>query len=155
MKILMVCLGNICRSPMAEGIMEYKIEEAHLNWKVDSAGTNGYHVGEPPHRLSQKVSLSHGIDISKQRARNITGQDFDNFDIIYAMAEDVIEEIKWRVGNKFSPSRVKLLMNELYPGRNLDVPDPWYGPESGYREVFDMMNKACDKIIEQYAFRVK
>lgn len=155
MKILMVCLGNICRSPLAEGVMEFKIEESHLNWQVDSAGTNGYHVGEPPHRLSQKVALSHGIDISKQRARNITAQDFDNFDIIYAMAEDVIEEIKWRVGNKFKSAKVKLLMNELYPGRNLEVPDPWYGPESGYREVFDMISKACDKIIEHYAFRVK
>lgn len=155
MKILMVCLGNICRSPLAEGIMEFKIEQAHLNWQVDSAGTNGYHVGEAPHRLSQKVAQMHGIDISRQRARNIIPADFDHFDIVYAMAEDVIEEIRWRTGKNFNDAKVKLLMNELYPGRNIDVPDPWYGPESGYREVFDMINRACDKIVEHYAFHKK
>ncbi|HRP57130.1 low molecular weight protein-tyrosine-phosphatase [Agriterribacter sp.] len=155
MKILMVCLGNICRSPLAEGIMESKIEQARLSWQVDSAGTNGYHVGEPPHRLSQKVALMHGVDISGQRARNITGNDFDEFDIIYVMAEDVADEIKWRTGKKFNPAKVKLLMNEVYPGRNMDIPDPWYGAEPGYHKVFEMINKACDKIIERYAIPTK
>ncbi len=151
----MVCLGNICRSPLAEGIMEQKIELAGLNWIVDSAGTNGYHAGEAPHRLSQKVALLNGIDISGQRARNITGNDFDEFDIIYAMAEDVVDEIKWRAGKKFNATKVKLLMNEVYPGRNIDVPDPWYGPEPGYHKVFEMIDKACDKIIEHYALLSK
>lgn len=155
MKILMVCLGNICRSPLAEGIMEYKIQQAKLDWVVDSAGTNGYHVGEAPHRLSQKVARMHGIDISKQRARNITGQDFEVFDIIYAMAEDVIEDIQWQTGRQYDASKIKLLMNEVYPGRNIDVPDPWSGPESGYIEVYDMINLACDKIIQHYALPSK
>lgn len=155
MKILMVCLGNICRSPLAEGIMEYKIQQAQLNWTVDSAGTNGYHVGEAPHRLSQKVALMHGIDISRQSARNITGNDFQVFDMIYAMAEDVIDDIKWRTGNAYNPKKVKLLMDEVYPGRSIDVPDPWYGPEAGYHQVFDMIDKACDKIIEHYALLSK
>ncbi|WP_152267987.1 low molecular weight protein-tyrosine-phosphatase [Agriterribacter humi] len=155
MKILMVCLGNICRSPLAEGIMEYKIQQAQLDWEVDSAGTNGYHAGEAPHRLSQKVALMHEIDISRQRARNITGNDFDEFDIIYAMAEDVVDEIKWRTGKKFNAAKVKLLMNEVYPGSNMDVPDPWYGAEPGYHKVFDMIDKACDKIIEHYAIPTK
>ena len=155
MKILMVCLGNICRSPLAEGIMESKIALVGLNWQVDSAGTNGYHVGEAPHRLSQKVARMHGIDISRQRARNINGNDFDEFDIIYAMAEDVIDEIKWRTGRKFNEAKVKLLMNEVYPGGNMDVPDPWYGTEPGYHKVFDMIDKACDKIIEHYAIPTK
>jgi protein-tyrosine phosphatase len=155
MKILMVCLGNICRSPLAEGIMEHKIQRAQLDWEVDSAGTNGYHVGETPHRLSQKVALLHGIDISSQRARNITGKDFDEFDVIYAMAEDVVDEIKWRTGKKFNAAKVKLLMNEVYPGRNMDVPDPWYGTEPGYHKVFDMIDEACDKIIEHYAIPTK
>ena len=155
MKILMVCLGNICRSPLAEGIMEYKIQQAQLDWIVDSAGTNGYHAGEAPHRLSQKVALLHGIDIRRQRARNITGKDFEEFDIIYAMAEDVIDEIKWRAGKQFNREKVKLLMNEVYPGENMDVPDPWYGPEADYHQVFDMIDKACDKIIERYALLSK
>lgn len=155
MKILMVCLGNICRSPLAEGIMEYKIQQAKLDWVVDSAGTNGYHVGEAPHRLSQKVARMHGIDISKQKARNITGQDFEVFDIIYAMAEDVIEDIQWQTGRLYDASKIKLLMNEVYPGRNIDVPDPWAGPESGYIEVYDMINLACDKIIQHYALPSK
>ncbi|HRN56543.1 MAG TPA: low molecular weight protein-tyrosine-phosphatase [Agriterribacter sp.] len=155
MKILMVCLGNICRSPLAEGIMKNKIQKAQLNWKVDSAGTNGYHAGEAPHRLSQKVALLHGIDISRQRARNITGRDFDEFDMIYAMAEDVTAEIKWRTGKQYNAAKVKLLMNEVYPGRNMDVPDPWYGAEPGYHRVFEMIDKACDKIIERYTLLPK
>lgn len=148
MKILMVCLGNICRSPLAEGILQQKVQQAGLDWQVDSAGTNGYHVGEAPHRLSQKVALLHGIDISGQRARRFTATDFQQFDHIYAMASDVIDEIK-RIGkNHFIPGKVTLLMEELYPGKNRDVPDPWYGPEPGYHEVYDMIDAACNKIID-------
>jgi protein-tyrosine phosphatase len=150
MKILMVCLGNICRSPLAEGIMRSKIEDNRLNWKVDSAGTNGYHVGEAPHRLSQKVAAMHGIDISKQRARNFSSDDLEKFDLVYAMAEDVIEEMRWIAGKAFRHGKIKLLMEELYPGRQMDVPDPWYGPEQGYHQVYTMIDKACDKIIEKY-----
>lgn len=147
----MVCLGNICRSPLAEGVMQHKIEEQALNWEVDSAGTNGYHVGEAPHRLSQKVALHRGIDISHQRARNFRPSDFDYYDRIYAMAEDVIDEIKWIAGKKFRPEKVQLLMDEVYPGEQMDVPDPWYGPEPGYHQVFDMIDEACTKIVEKYS----
>lgn len=146
----MVCLGNICRSPLAEGIMQHKIDENGLNWLVDSAGTNGYHVGEQPHRLSQKVALKRGIDISHQRARNFRADDFKKFDLIYAMAEDVMEEMQWIGGSIFDNRKVSLLMNEVYPGKNLDVPDPWYGPEPGYHQVFDMIDRACDAIIKKY-----
>lgn len=150
MKILMVCLGNICRSPLAEGILQHKVKEAGLNWEVDSAGTNGYHVGEAPHRLSQKVAKVRGIDIGSQCARKFTAADFDEFDKIYVMAADVIDEMKWITRNKYDASKVDLLMNEIYPGRNMDIPDPWYGPEPGYHEVYDMIEKACDAIIEKY-----
>jgi len=150
MKILMVCLGNICRSPLAEGIMQQKIQQMGLDWEVDSAGTNGYHVGEAPHRLSQKVARMHGIDISGQRARKFTPSDFDKFDKIYAMASDVIDEMQWIARNKFDASKVDLLMNEVYPGSDMDIPDPWYGPEPGYHEVFDMIDKACDAVISKY-----
>ena len=94
MKILMVCLGNICRSPMAEGILNDKLNKAGLSWQVDSAGTNGFHIGEAPHRLSQKVSLVNGIDISRQQSRLFTPDDFDKFDKIYAMTNDVIAEME-------------------------------------------------------------
>lgn len=131
--------------------MEHKIQEHNLEWQVDSAGTNGYHVGEAPHRLSQKVAAMNGIDISRQRARDFTPGDFEQFDIIYAMAKDVIDEIKWIAGKSFDPAKVKLLMDEVYPGKKMDVPDPWYGPEPGYHEVFKMIDKACDTIIKKYA----
>jgi protein-tyrosine phosphatase len=149
MKILMVCLGNICRSPLAEGILQDKANKAGLHWTVNSAGTNGFHVGEAPHRLSQKVALQRGIDISRQCARNFTTADFEQYDIIYAMAEEVVDEMKWIAKTTFNASKVNLLMNEVYPGQNRDVPDPWYGPEPGYHQVYDMMEAACDAIIEK------
>jgi protein-tyrosine phosphatase len=150
MRILMVCLGNICRSPIAEGIMQSKINEYGLSWEVASAGTESYHIGEPPHTFSQKVCHKFGIDISKQRARKFVREDFDNFDKIYAMAEDVLQEMKYRAGSRFDSQKAGLLLNELYPGSNRSVPDPWYGPEEGYGEVYDMIERACDAIIKKY-----
>jgi len=147
----MVCLGNICRSPLAEGILQHKVQQAGLSWSVDSAGTNGYHVGEAPHRLSQKVALQHGIDISHQCSRRFTAADFKQFDKIYAMAGDVITEMQRIARKDFDATKVDLLMNELYPGKNMDVPDPWYGTEPGYHEVYAMIDKACDKIINKFS----
>lgn len=148
MKILMVCLGNICRSPLAEGILQKKIQEAGLPWHVDSAGTNGLHNGERPHKLSQKVALQNGIDISKQHSRRFVKEDFDRYDKIYAMAEDVVEEMQWIAKEQFDPFKVDLLLNELYPGQNRDVPDPWYGTEAGYHSVFELIDKACDALVK-------
>ena len=150
MTILMVCLGNICRSPLAEGILQQKIKAAGLNWTVDSAGTNGYHINESPHRLSQKVAKKRGIDISKQICRRFTVEDFEKFDKIYVMAADVVDEMKELTGNKFEDTKIDLLLNELYPGENKDIPDPWYGPEAGYNEVFDMIVEACEALIKKY-----
>lgn len=147
MKILMVCLGNICRSPLAEAILQDKVLKAGLTWKVESAGTNSYHLGEPPHPLSQKVASLYGIDISHQRARRFTADDFITFDKIYALAGDVMEEIKRIAKNKFDPARTELLLNELYPGENRDVPDPWYGPEPGYHEAYKLIDAACEAIL--------
>jgi protein-tyrosine phosphatase len=151
MKILMVCLGNICRSPLAEGILQHKAFEAGLRWSVESAGTNGYHTGEAPHHLSQKVAKLNGIDICQQRSRRFVAEDFDIYDKIYAMASDVISDMRRIAKGKFDAGKVDLLMNELYPGENRDVPDPWYGPEPGYHEVYKMIEKACDRIIEKYS----
>ncbi len=144
----MVCLGNICRSPLAEGILQHKVSEAGMNWIIDSAGTNGYHVGEAPHHLSQKVGRMHGIDISQLRARKFVAEDFERYDKIYAMAEDVIDDMRQIARNKFDDRKVELIMNEVFPGQNIDVPDPWYGPEPGYHHVYNMLDEACEKIIE-------
>lgn len=147
----MVCLGNICRSPLAEGILQDKAFKAGLTWSVESAGTESYHIGEAPHRLSQKVAKLNGIDICNQRARRFTAEDFDVYDKIYALAGDVLNEIKRIAGRKFDAAKADLLLNELHPGQNEDVPDPWYGPEPGYHEVYDLIDKACEAIIEKYA----
>jgi protein-tyrosine phosphatase len=150
MKILMVCLGNICRSPLAEGVLKQKAKEAGLNWTVESAGTNSYHIGEPPHPLSQKVARLNGVEICEQRARRFVKEDFDRFDKIYAMAEDVLNDMKQIAREKYAPSKVDLFLNELYPGENASVPDPWYGSEAGYHEVYELIDEACDAIIDKY-----
>lgn len=144
----MVCLGNICRSPLAEGILQDKIKKGGLNWEVDSAGTNGYHVGEQPHFLSQKVAKTKGIDISNQVCRRLVKEDFDRFDKIYAMAADVIEEMKWIGKGSYDAAIVDLLLNEAYPGENRDIPDPWYGTEAGYHKAYHLIEEACDAIIK-------
>ncbi len=149
MKILMVCLGNICRSPLAEGILQKKADDAGLNWLVESAGTNSYHIGEAPHPLSQKVAFLNGIDISRQRARRFLAEDFLTYDRIYALANDVMDDIRDIAKKKFDPARTDLLLNELYPGENRDVPDPWYGTEEGYHTVFHMLDEVCVKIVEK------
>ena len=147
----MVCLGNICRSPLAEGILQHKADQAGLNWTIESAGTNGYHIGEAPHPLSQKVARLHGIDISRQRSRKFTDDDFRKFDKIYAMAADVVEEMQWIARKSYNEHKVALLLNELFPGENVDVPDPWYGPEPGYHDVYKLIDDACDVIIKKYS----
>ncbi|MEO7983710.1 MAG: low molecular weight protein-tyrosine-phosphatase [Bacteroidota bacterium] len=149
MKILMVCLGNICRSPLAEGILQHKAFSAGLTWSVESAGTTGYHIGEPPHPLSQKVAKLNGIDICNQLARLFTARDFEVYDKIYALANDVLLDMRRIAKNKFDPSKADLLMNELYPGKNMDVPDPWSGPESGYHEAYELIDKACEAIVSK------
>jgi protein-tyrosine phosphatase len=150
MKILMVCLGNICRSPLAEGILQHKVTKAGLLWKVESAGTANYHVGEPPHKLSQKVAKMNGIDISRQQCRQFKKEDMLEFDKIYAMDSENYINIKHISGDLWNESKVDLLLNELHPGKNMGVPDPWYGTEEGYHKVFKLISNACDVIIEKY-----
>jgi protein-tyrosine phosphatase len=151
MRILMVCLGNICRSPLAEGILKDKVRKARLNWTVESAGTNRYHTGEPPHPLSQKVALHNGIDISDQRARSFVREDLQQYDRIYALAGDVLEDIRSIAGVDFDATKVDLLLNEQFPNENKEVPDPYFGTEPGYHDVFAMINEVCDRILEKYS----
>lgn len=150
MRILMVCLGNICRSPIAEGVMRSIISRNNLNWEVASAGTESYHIGEPPHRYSQKICQKNGIDISQQKARRFVASDLDNFDLIYVMAEDVMTEVKHIAGAAFDSRKVILFLEERYPGSHRSVPDPWYGPEEGYVEVYDMISITCEAIVTKY-----
>ncbi|RYY56907.1 MAG: low molecular weight phosphotyrosine protein phosphatase [Chitinophagaceae bacterium] len=146
----MVCLGNICRSPLAEGILRHRASAAGLEWEVDSAGTNGYHTGEAPHRLSQKVARLNGIEICDQRSRRFTAADMDRYDLVYALAGDVLEEIRRIAGKSFDPAKTRLLMDEAYPGKQMDVPDPWYGEEPGYHDVYKMIDGVCDAIVKKY-----
>jgi len=144
----MVCLGNICRSPIAEGILQDRAWRAGLAWTVESAGTNGYHDGEPPHPLSRKVALLNGIDIANQRSRRFRADDFDRFDRIYAMAGDVLHEMRRIAGRRFDPARADLLLNILHPGKDLDVPDPWGGPIADYHHAFRLMDEACARLVD-------
>lgn len=154
MRILMVCLGNICRSPIAEGVLQHKAKQHGLDWVIDSAGTNSYHIGEPPHKFSQKICKTYGIDISGQRARRFTREDFKRYDKIYALAEDVKDEIKSIGGAAADMSKVELLLNELHDNCNSSVPDPWYGGEEGYLPVYEMIDEVCDAIIRKYSQKV-
>lgn len=149
MKILMVCLGNICRSPLAEGILRHKVEQHHLSWQIDSAGTSGWHSGETPDKRSIEIASKNGIDISKQHSRKLYGFDLEEFDIIYAMDKSNYNDIVSMAKNESERLKVKLILNEIAPHNN-EVPDPYYGDENGFENVFNMLNKACDAIIAKY-----
>ncbi len=154
MRILMVCLGNICRSPLAEGILQHKANENKKDWIVESAGTNGFHNGEAPHPLSQKVAKANGVDISKQISRKFVEADFELYDKIYVMAADVMDDVKKIAGIKFDKSKIDYFMNELNPNKNEEVPDPWYGNEDGYVKVYNLINETCDAILKNYNGRM-
>ena len=143
-KILMVCLGNICRSPLAEGILQSKVKPENVF--IDSAGTGAYHVGHLPDERSIEVAKKYGIDITNQRARMISVADFDQFDTIYAMDVSNFENILSLARSKEDIQKVKLILNETNPGENLSVPDPYYGGNHGFENVYKMLDEAC-KII--------
>jgi len=146
----MVCLGNICRSPLAEGVMRSKIESAGLDWEVDSAGTSHYHQGHPPHELSQKIARLNGIDICSQQCRQFTKEDLHRFDKIYVMDKQNYQNVKKISEENWDESRVDFLMNEVYPSKNMSIPDPWFGEEKDYHSVYEMIEKACNAIIQKY-----
>ncbi len=146
MKILMVCLGNICRSPLAEGILKHKAREQGLDWTVDSAGTSAWHLGEPPDPRSVAVAQENGIDITDQRARQIRKADLEEFDLILAMDESNYRDIL-RLAPAAHSSKVKMIRNFVEPGANLGVPDP-YWDDNGFDRVFLMLDRACGRLIE-------
>jgi len=145
-KILMVCLGNICRSPLAEGIMLKLISEHQLNIKVDSAGTSNFHVGESPDKRTVLNASKHQINLSDLKARQFSIHDFDRFDKIYVMDKSNLKNILALTGDETHISKVDLLLNSTHPNLNKEVPDPFFGDEQGFEEVFNLIYNACLKI---------
>ncbi|SEB53977.1 protein-tyrosine phosphatase [Tenacibaculum sp. MAR_2009_124] len=144
MKILMVCLGNICRSPLAEGILKSKVSSENVY--VDSAGTAGYHIGELPDKRSIAVAKKYGIDITDQRSRKFSIADFDTFDTIYAMDESNYHNIVSLARNDEDAEKVKLILKEISTNNIMNVPDPYYGGDQGFENVYNMLDEACDVI---------
>jgi protein-tyrosine phosphatase len=145
-KILMVCLGNICRSPLAEGILKSKLPSNRFI--IDSAGTANYHVGSQPDKRSVAVGKKYGIDISNLKGRQFSVKDFDDFDYIYVMDESNYKNVISLARNQADENKVKFILNEVYPNQNFDVPDPYYGGEQGFENVYKMLDEACDIIAD-------
>lgn len=132
---------------MAEGILRHQTQAVGLNWEIASAAIEDYHIGKPPHYYSQQACLRHGIDISSQRARLFQRQDFEYYDRIYAMAEDIYQYLQTMESTATRPA---LFLDTIFPGENRSVPDPWYGDESGYEPVFTLIEQGCTKMLESY-----
>ena len=149
-KILMVCLGNICRSPLAEGILRHKLEQAGLSdIQVDSAGTSGYHNGEHPDARSVRNAKSHGVNISKLISRKFTHQDFEEFDRIYVMDASNFRDVISLTKSEQHLAKVDFLLNAKWPGKNMAVPDPYYSGDDGFEKVFLLVEEACDAIVSE------
>jgi protein-tyrosine phosphatase len=146
MKILMVCLGNICRSPLAEGILSLKGK--HLNLEVDSAGTAAYHIGKQPDIRSIEIANKYTIDLNQQRARQFSRADFDKFDIIYAMDTNNYAHLISLASTETERNKIRMILNEINPKAYQSVPDPYYGVDNGFQDIYNMLDKACDKIIQ-------
>jgi protein-tyrosine phosphatase len=142
MKLLMVCLGNICRSPLAEGIMQHLADEQGLNWQVDSAGTGSWHVGEGPDRRSVRAARNHGVDISKQVCRQFRRKDFSDFDHIFVMDKYNLSDVVAMAPDEDAASKAKLLLG------NGEVPDPYYD-DSQFEPVFQLVEQGCKAIIKE------
>jgi protein-tyrosine phosphatase len=142
-KILMVCLGNICRSPLAEGILASKLDPT--KFMVDSAGTSGYHDGELPDRRSIATAKLHGIDITYQRSRKFVKRDFQTFDFIFAMDSSNYDNIIRLAETQEDHDKVHMILNEITPNSNAEVPDPYYGGEQGFEDVYQMLDEACSR----------
>ena len=150
-QILMVCLGNICRSPLAEGILKAKTN--HLDVVVDSAGTAAYHVGEKPDIRSIEIANKYGIDLTSQRARQFSVNDFDEFDKIYAMDSSNYANIISLARDEKDRNKVDVILNESNPKSFQSVPDPYYGGENGFQDVYEMLEEACDIITQNFEKR--
>ena len=143
----MVCLGNICRSPLAEGILKSKTSPESVF--VDSAGTAAYHIGNKPDQRSINVAAKYGLDISSQRARKVSVKDFDTFDRIFAMDQSNYDHLLLLARTDLDISKIKLILNEAHPNQNRSVPDPYDGEFSGFENVYSMLDEACECILKK------
>lgn len=143
----MVCLGNICRSPLAEEILRSKVNPKEV--EVDSAGTSNYHVGEKPDKRSIDVGEKHGLDLTHQRARQFSVSDFDDFDQIFVMDSQNYQNVVKLARTDADVEKVELISNVLHPGQNRPVPDPYYGGDDGFERVFQLLDSACELIAEK------
>jgi protein-tyrosine phosphatase len=149
-RVLFVCLGNICRSPLAEGVFRDLVSRAGLDARVeaDSAGTGGWHVGEPPDPRSQEVARRHGLDLSDQRGRRIEPEDFDGFDYVLAMDAQNLDHLR-RLARPGQRARVARLLDDVPGVRLRDVPDPYYGDGDGFERVYDLITRGCEALLER------
>lgn len=150
MKLLMVCLGNICRSPLAEGIMKEKIRSRGLDWEVDSAGTGAYHIGELPDPRSISIAQEHGIDITDQRARKIETKDLDQFDLILTMDQSNYRNVQALARNELQLKKIKSILEFAKENTQREVPDP-YWDDDGFQIVFDLLDEATEGIMKELA----
>lgn len=143
----MVCLGNICRSPLAEGILKSKVDSSKVI--VESAGTGGWHVGELPDPRSIAIARKNGLDITDQRGRKFSAYDFETYDYIFVMDNSNYRDVAQLAKDEFEKQKVQLILDEIFPGENVDVPDPYFGGEHGFENVYKMLDDACKKIAER------
>lgn len=146
-KVLMVCLGNICRSPLAEGILASKLPKD--KFIIDSAGTGSYHIDKQPDHRSIAIAKKNGVDISLQKARQFNVEDFSTYDFIYVMDHTNYRDVIELAPNEEAKNKVSLILNELFPGENVDVPDPYFGLENGFTSVYQMLDEVCEIIAEK------
>lgn len=146
-RILMVCLGNICRSPLAEGILKSKVDPDKIF--VDSAGTGDYHIGHSPDERSVAIAQKNELDITSQRGRQFSVEDFDKFDQIYVMDMSNYRDVLALARNEEDRNKVSLILNEVFPGENVEVPDPYHGGEDGFHKVYTMLHEACELIAKK------
>jgi len=146
-RVLMVCLGNICRSPLAEGILKSKVSDS--DFFIDSAGTGGWHIGELPDSRSIEVARINQIDITDQACRKFVYQDFQDFDLIYVMDKANMADVLSLAKTDEDQMKVRLILDELYSGKFKEVPDPYYGGGNGFEKVFQMLDAACDQIVNK------
>ncbi|WP_068844411.1 low molecular weight protein-tyrosine-phosphatase [Flavobacterium chilense] len=146
-KILMVCLGNICRSPLAEGILASKLPQDKFS--IDSAGTGSWHVGHAPDKRSIAVARKNGLSIDNQKGRQFKTSDFDDFDYIYVMDNSNYRDVIQLAKTQEHKNKVSLILNELFPGENVDVPDPYFGAANGFDNVYEMLDEVAEIIAQK------
>lgn len=150
MRVIFVCLGNICRSPIAEGVLRHKLLEKKLEGIVASAGTSDWHQGDAPHRSSQKVCRQNGVDISRQKSQAFVREMFTEYDLIFAMDSNNYKDLMQMTNSQEDQTKIKLFSSLIPNFEPQDIPDPYYGDFSGYEHVYKMIDELCEQLIDTY-----